>query len=104
MALSTALLIIIGWVRPFESRYLNRLELFSEYVTTCTLYTVMLFTDFVQKAEGRHFCGYIFITIVMLFALVHIGLITLSSLARVRERVHRRYLRHKHKKAMLKYQ
>ena len=48
MALSTALLIIIGWIRPFESRYLNRLELFSEYVTTCTLYTVMLFTDFVQ--------------------------------------------------------
>ena len=47
MALSTALIIIIGWARPFESQYLNRLELFSEYVTTCTLYTVMLFTDFV---------------------------------------------------------
>ena len=84
MAISTALIITIGWIRPFDSIYANRLELFNESITVGTLYTLLLFTDFVQSADGRHSCGYIFISLILVFAVVHLTLLIKASVSNLK--------------------
>ena len=104
MAISTALIIIIGYAMPYESKRANRLELFNESITVTMLYVLQLFTDFIGSAEDRHRCGYIFIALVAVFTIVHIGLLVVSSLVRVKVALKRRKLLKKKEEAMKKYQ
>ena len=80
MMISTSLIIIIGWNRPYDSALANVMEVFAESTSILCLYCLLLFTDFVQKAVTRYDCGWGFIGAIMLFGAVSIIVIIGVSL------------------------
>ena len=51
--MTVGLVILIGWYKPFHSRFVNRMELFNELAALVTLYLMMTFSDFLGEAETR---------------------------------------------------
>ena len=68
--ISTSLIIIVGWNRPFDSFTANTMEIFSECISIVCLYSFLLFTDFVPEARTRYECGWAFMGAVILFGAV----------------------------------
>ena len=77
--LSTFLIIIIQWIQPLESSFANRMETFNEVTTILILYTLMLFSDYIESSVTRSFVGLVYIGILVTFALVHLVPLFLDS-------------------------
>ena len=73
--MSTALVIFVGWSKPLESRFANKMELFNEITIVWVLYTVTCFSDYVVDPTGRSICGWAFIGVVIFFLAIHILLL-----------------------------
>ena len=86
---STALIILIGWHMPLESKFANAMELFNEVTTLCTLYMVMGFSDYVGDPNTRSLCGRAFIGIVVFFMATHLLVLVGSMCKLVYSRMHR---------------
>ena len=52
-------LIYIGYVRPFDTEYENRVEMFNEIMNLMVLYLLICFTDFVPDLSMRFLIGYV---------------------------------------------
>lgn len=59
-------------MRPLDSNYANNLETFNEVTSVFILYTLMLFTDYINDPIMRSSIGTIYIGIIMVFALCHL--------------------------------
>lgn len=93
MFVSSAFIILVGWVQPFDSRLANRMEMFTECVTLGTLYLLLVFTDFVPLPETRYSMGFVFIALIMIFAAVHIGVLVKMSYLSLRSYIIKKYVR-----------
>ena len=69
--ISVGVIILIMWYRPLDSKFANNIETFNEVVTCWTLYLMMLFSDYVPKAEDRNTFGIAFIVVLCGYAGVH---------------------------------
>ena len=78
IVVSTACIIVVGWYMPYDSLRANRLELFTECVTLCVLYSLIMFTDFVGDPETRYTCGKVFMALMVLYTVVHVSLLVHS--------------------------
>lgn len=89
--ISTLLIILIGWHRPLESAFANNLELFNEIVTMMTLYLMFCFSDWVPDPEARSNCGFAFISVLGLYAAVHIFLLTANMCVKIYQSLRKKY-------------
>ena len=89
--LSIFILIFIGWTRPLDSDFANNMELFNEVIGILSMYCLMLFSDFVGDPEARAVCGYGFIGIVCIFALVHIFILIQDTCSSLYQAIRRKY-------------
>ena len=64
MVFSSANICFVGLFQVYENQRANRLEIFSEVITLCTLYLLLLFTDFVPPSRTRYNIGFFFIALV----------------------------------------
>jgi hypothetical protein len=68
------------------------MEIFNEVVIMLTVYTFMMFSDFVQDVDTEFVVGYLAIGFVGIHLLVNIGLIGLHSFKECKEKIrHRRW-------------
>ena len=58
-ATTIATLIYIGYMRPFETEYENKVEMFNELMNLMVLYLLICFTDFVPDLSMRFLIGYV---------------------------------------------
>ena len=56
----TAMLIYIGFVFPFESEFLNKIEAFNELAALLLCYFIFCFTDWIPEPEMRYLVGWTF--------------------------------------------
>lgn len=55
---SILVVIYIMWVRPFESRFLNNLEIFNEICILIVSNHLYLFTQYMPNPELQYTCGW----------------------------------------------
>lgn len=74
--LNICMTIHLGYLKPFKSRYLNRIYLFNEYMIGVVSVHMLLFSDYIPDHETRNgagwsMAGWIIFTIIvnMIFAL-----------------------------------
>ena len=68
----------VGFVEPFISREVNRLETFNEFMLILISYTYLLYTDYISDIEMRYLIGWITIsgsTIVIIVNVIQMVLI-----------------------------
>jgi hypothetical protein len=51
------MVVLVGYIRPFEMRSENNLELFNEFTTLVVNYHLMCFTSFVPDPDTRELIG-----------------------------------------------
>ena len=73
-------LFFFAHIRPLETYFQNRMEVFNEYVLLMCLLVVQTFSDFVPSPYQRHYNGFAFIGLVCLYALVHLIFIIRDSI------------------------
>jgi hypothetical protein len=78
------LLLYIVDVRPLNSPFLNRMELFNEITLLCCSYFLFAFTDFVAEASTRYAMGWGFIGLIGMNVLVNIGALFYSMYLNIR--------------------
>ena len=69
--LSLIYIIFVGAVRPYSSSFMNKIELFNEFITLLILYLVMTFSDFVLNLNRRNSIGLFYIFVVCIYGSVH---------------------------------
>ena len=81
---STAMLILVGEIKPYKSKFTTGMEMFNECITLIILYMVMCFTQFVGDPSTRGLCGWGFIGVTSLFVAVHLTILICGSCCAVR--------------------
>ena len=83
---------LVSTVKPYKSNFHHRMEIFNEVVIMFTVYTFMIFSDYVQDVDIEFLVGYFAIGFVAVHLFVNIGLIGLHSFFDCREKIrHRRW-------------
>ena len=90
---STLMIIILQWFNPLKSRLAVNMETFNEYTTLIIIILFMCMTDFVLDLNMRHTLGKVYIVVVCVFGLVHIGPMLWRSVKRLQLSLKRRYNR-----------
>ncbi len=70
---------LVSTVKPYKSNFHHRMEIFNEVVIMLTVYTFMIFSDFVEDVDTEFVVGYLAIGFVAIHLLVNFGLIGLHS-------------------------
>ena len=84
--------IYIGYSRPFESLYRNRIELLNEFQFTSICYMTLIFTDFVPTLEQQYLGGWIIICLILNFFFINM-IMVFQNLAKIVSLVIRKYSR-----------
>mmetsp|Transcript_13540 Transcript_13540/g.17153 ORF Transcript_13540/g.17153 Transcript_13540/m.17153 type:complete len:98 (+) Transcript_13540:375-668(+) len=74
----------MAWGGPLEMASTRRVEIFNEVSTFLVLYALLLFTEFVDNSSMRFNCGYAYLTVICVYALMHILLVTANTTCKVR--------------------
>jgi hypothetical protein len=83
---------LVSTVKPYKSNIHLKMEIFNEVLIMFTVYTFMIFSDFVQDVDTKFMVGYLAIGFVAIHLLVNIGLIGLHSFIQFKEKIrHRRW-------------
>ena len=92
--------ILLIWVKPYETPHANRIEIFNELTILAVATHLPIFTDFVPSVDQQTIAGYSLIAVVLLNVLVHL-IIMLGSTALIAwalsQKLRRRYCPKKHK-------
>ena len=89
------MIIYLGYVWPFTSHMLTKLELFNEVTTLFLFYGVMCFTDWVPKAEIRYLCGWVFMAILFTHLGSHLSLLIARTFVKIKHKAKRKYKKKK---------
>ena len=81
--ISTALIIVIQWARPFNSAFATKIETFNECTNMVILYILMLFSDFVGDLETRSNLGNVYIGLIIAFSSVHLWFLFSDSIKKL---------------------
>ena len=87
MQFSTSIIMIIylGYVWPFESHTITKLEIFNELIGFLLCYFMFCFTDWIGKSSTRYLCGWVFISIICLHLSTHLIMLLYNSFQVMRE-------------------
>ena len=85
--ISKIMVIFLQLAKPLDSNFANNLETFNEIANIFTLYLLLCFSDYVTSAEVRSSCGWFYIGIICLYALVHLSIIFRDSIKKVSRQV-----------------
>jgi hypothetical protein len=78
------MLLYLADVRPLNSPFLNRMEIFNEVTLLCCSYFLFAFTDFVAEAGTRYMLGWGFIGLIGMNVMVNLGALFYSMFVNVR--------------------
>ena len=65
-------MIYVGYFRPFEIPFNNKMELFNESVTIVCTYGLICFSAFVSDARTRYLCGWVMIGLISFLVLFNL--------------------------------
>jgi len=85
------ILIVLLEVRPMPSKYEQRLEIFDNLTILGLTYILLCFTEFAFDPVARYKMGFVMIIIVIQNVAIHIGLISLDPIMRIKEMFKNRY-------------
>ena len=94
------MIIYFGFVWPFESHTITKLEIFNEIAAVCLCYFMLCFTDWIERARTRYIVGWVFIGIICLHLSTHLTLLIYNSISVMKEK--RRQKKYKKRMAMVK--
>ena len=69
------MLIYTGYVKPFERRIHNKLEIANETLILLNSYFMIIFSDFVPDARNRYAMGWCNLGIIFVLVIVNFGII-----------------------------
>ena len=91
------MLIVLQWAEPLDSKFSIRMETFNECTNLMILYTLLLFSDYLDPSV-RSDVGYVYMGIVIGFAAVHLSFILGSSFVNICQKIKQCYVRRKVRK------
>ena len=94
-----ALVYLLVWM-PFDTFYLNVVEIINEGSVFCCSYVLFLCTDVVLKKEQQYQIGWAIILIIFLNILINLGCMTYINIASICKRLKRKRQSRKLKKYM----
>ena len=80
------MVIYFGYVWPFESHTITKLEIFNEIVAINLCYLMLCFTDWVGEADTRYLVGWVFIGIICSHLFTHLVLLLHNSFMVIKEK------------------
>ena len=90
-ASSCTMIIYFGFVWPFESHKLTKIEIFNEVTAILLCYTMLCFTDWVPAAEIRYAIGWIFIIMVSLHLGTHMTIVLHNTYSIAKQKAKERF-------------
>ena len=94
------MIIYFGFVWPFESHTITKLEIFNEIAAIFLCYFMLCFTDWIEKARTRYIVGWVFIGIICMHLSTHLILLINNSISVMKEK--HRQKKYKKRMAMVK--
>ena len=94
-ASSFTMVIYFGFVWPFESHGITKLEIFNEIITILLCYFMLCFTDWVPKAELRYAIGWIFIIVISLHLGFHLVILLNNTYIIVKQKAREKFYKRK---------
>ena len=85
------LVIYFGYVWPFESHSLTKIEIFNELASILLCYMMLCFTDWIPTAQMRYTLGWVFIMIIALHLGTHLALMIKNTYLTAKEKARERY-------------
>lgn len=70
-----ACMVFTGYVRPFDEKFINNLELLNEILTLLATYSLVLFTHMVPDAVVRYDFGWYIIAVTLMTLLINLGVL-----------------------------
>ena len=80
------MIIYFGYVWPFESHTITKIEIFNEIIAGLLCYFMLCFTDWVGKASTRYLCGWMFISIICLHLITHLVMLLSNTFKVMKEK------------------
>ena len=98
---SMAMMTLLQWLQPMNTRIRNELETFNEVSTLCFLYLLFCFSDWIEDPELSHHIGWVYIGAVITFGVVHVLIILFQIIRQLYRRIKHFYIRRQHKKQIV---
>ena len=93
-------MIYTGYMRPFELRLANNLELINDTCIVVSSYFLIIFSALVADPEARYISGWPCIMIVCFIIGLNLSVMTLRGVGGLARAIKLRYLRNKKRKIM----
>ena len=79
--------------KPLKSIGMHKLAMFNEAASLLILYTLLCFTDWIADHELSHQIGFVYIATVILLCLVHVLVLIITVIMKLREKARLHWLR-----------
>ena len=80
------MVIYFGFVWPFESHTITKLEIFNEIVAINLCYFMLCFTDWVSEANTRYLVGWVFIGVICSHLFTHLVFLLHNSFMVIKDK------------------
>ena len=94
-AASFIMIIYFGFVWPFESVSITRLEIFNELISILLCYFMLTFTDWIPKPEIRYMMGWLFILVICLHLGTHMSIMIYNTYTTAKLKAKEKYKKKK---------
>ena len=95
------MLIYLGFVFPFESMFLNKIEIFNEMAALFLCYFMFCFTDWIPQAAMRYLVGWTFCIGICSHLGTHLFILLRDSFSQMKETLQTKYAKAKELKKRL---
>ena len=88
-------MIYLGYVWPFESNFITKMEIFNEIAAIMLCYIMLCFTDWIPRASTRYQTGWVFIGLICTHLSIHLGILILNSYFNAKQKAKQKIYRFK---------
>lgn len=91
-------MIFTGYMRPFETRMANTVELINDAAIVVCSYFLIIFSSLVADTETRYMSGWPIIILICSLILLNLGIITVQAVKQLIRSIRLRCRRHRYRK------
>ena len=88
-------MIYTGYMRPYETRLANNLELVNETFIILCSYFLVIFSAFLSDAEARYISGWYLVGLVVFLVILNLAAIQFKGISHIVRYCRLRFIRHK---------
>ena len=91
-------MIFTGYMRPFETRLANNIELINDTCIVLCSYFLIIFSSLVSNAQTRYISGWPLIMLIVFIITLNLVIITIQAVKHLIRYIRLRYIRRKNRK------